>query len=115
MATEKKIITLIEQTYIDILERPADHNGLKHYLDRWQDKNDPINSVEELTAVFKLSDEYAKQPLFIFDDIGKKLDELQVPIAQNSAMIKELSNVFTDAEKKNMESLSEHVMGSFTS
>ena len=93
MTTKKEILELIEQSYMDIFERPADHIGLKHYLERWVDNKDPLNSVEELVAVFKRSNEYAKQYLFVFDSIGKKVSQLHEPVAQNSAMIKELSNI----------------------
>merc|ERR1711939_200556 len=41
-----------------VLNRPADFEGLEHWIHRWLDPFDPLNTLEELIALFKLSEEY---------------------------------------------------------
>lgn len=54
----EEIIQIVEDGYLEIFERPADRTGLDHYVGRMMNSNDPLNTKEELIALFMSSDEY---------------------------------------------------------
>ena len=58
MLKKEEIEIIVEQVYMDILNRPADKKGLNNWTSIMMDENNPINTKEELIAAFKLSDEY---------------------------------------------------------
>lgn len=83
MESKEEIIHLINKTYEKVLGRPADTDGLDHYLKRWLEKKDPLNSVEELTLILTHSKEYGG-PLYNFNGTVKDVLSLQNIVSQNN-------------------------------
>ena len=52
--TSEEIKNMIEETYLEVLKRPADKIGLNHWLSRINDPNDPLNSKEGYCFSFKI-------------------------------------------------------------
>ena len=68
---------MVEDVYLEILERPADKTGLDHYVARMMNSNDPLNTKEELIVLFNHSDEYENKPLFSLNNINNKVNALE--------------------------------------
>jgi hypothetical protein len=58
MSTIEEITQIVENVYMSVLGRPADESGLAAWVARMNDPNDPLNTEDELIALFKLSIEY---------------------------------------------------------
>ena len=82
---------IVEAVYLEILERPADAAGLESWVAKMDDPEDPLNTEEELIAIFKQSKEYNNLQLEKatpcsslndkFESLNDKLDKL---ISKNS-------------------------------
>ena len=83
MSTKKEVIQIVEAVYLEILERPADMVGLKHWVGRMVDENDPLNTKEELVAIFMLSEEYINRPLVSLTNL----------VLQYNKLVNEVENV----------------------
>ena len=57
--SERILITqFVEQSYIDVLERNGDWEGINHWVDKIIDPSDPLNTKEDLDQIFMNSQEY---------------------------------------------------------
>ena len=76
MSSQAEITQIVEEVYLEILERPADRTGLDHWVQRMMESNDPLNTKEELIALFKLSSEYKNLQLNETIDCSEINDKL---------------------------------------
>ena len=76
-------IAIVEEVYLEILERPADAAGLASWVAKMNDPNDPLNTKEELIASFRLSEEYINEPLI----------SLNNPVLQYNKLVNSVENV----------------------
>tara|TARA_A100001015_G_scaffold312086_2_gene416569 strand:+ start:325 stop:1233 length:909 start_codon:yes stop_codon:yes gene_type:complete len=74
--SKKEVIKVVEEVYLEILKRPADKVGLDHYVSRILNINDPLDTKEELVAIFKLSDEYKNKPTHSLNSIATTVNSL---------------------------------------
>merc|ERR1711937_282791 len=82
MSTITEITKIVENVYLEVLGRPADLQGLNHWVDRMESPEYP-NTKEELVEIFKMSKEYKNRPI---------VSLMNLNMAQES-IVNKLSNI----------------------
>ena len=90
MTSKEEIIQVIKDTYLNVLKRQADLDDIEHYLDRWEDPKDELNSVQELTVILKNSNEYIKNSSFDLSNVTEEITNIKKTVSQNNEILHNL-------------------------